>query len=89
MRDQACVLTVEVTDILERMCDIQGRQYFCLNLDEDASLKAMQTYDAFQALVEAKAPLAAERATYNPTGMSLVDDLTRRIDVACTPYFVR
>ena len=36
--------TLEVTDILERMCAIQGKQYFCLNLDEEASLKAMKTY---------------------------------------------
>lgn len=36
--------TLEVADILGRMCDIQGKQYFCLNLDEEASLKAMQTY---------------------------------------------
>lgn len=36
--------TLEVSDILERMCSIQGKQYFCLNLDEEASLKAMQTY---------------------------------------------
>lgn len=36
--------SLEVSDILERMCDIQGKQYFCLNLDEAASLKAMQTY---------------------------------------------
>lgn len=35
---------LEVNDILERMCAIQGKQYFCLNLDEEASLKAMQTY---------------------------------------------
>lgn len=36
--------TIEVEDILARMCEIQGKQYFCLNLDEEASLKAMQTY---------------------------------------------
>lgn len=36
--------SLEVTDILERMCAIQSKQYFCLNLDEEASLKAMQTY---------------------------------------------
>lgn len=36
--------TLDVTDILDRMCAIQARQYFCLNLDEEASLKAMQTY---------------------------------------------
>lgn len=35
---------IEVVDILERMCAIQGKQYFCLNLDEEASLKAMKTY---------------------------------------------
>jgi Glu-tRNA(Gln) amidotransferase subunit E-like FAD-binding protein len=50
---------IEVTDILERMCDIQGKQYFCLNLDEEHSLKAMQTYyttkydrDAAEACIE-------------------------------------
>jgi hypothetical protein len=36
--------TIEVEDILGRMCDLQGKQYFCLNLDEEPSLKAMQTY---------------------------------------------
>ncbi|MBX7245393.1 MAG: hypothetical protein K1X53_07830 [Candidatus Sumerlaeaceae bacterium] len=36
--------SLEVTEILDRMCAIQARQYFCLNLDEEASLKAMQTY---------------------------------------------
>lgn len=36
--------SLEVTDILERMCSLQGKQYFCLNLDEESSLKAMQTY---------------------------------------------
>ncbi len=36
--------TLEVEDILQRMSDLQGKQYFCLNLDEDSSLKAMQTY---------------------------------------------
>lgn len=35
---------IEIVDILERMCAIQGKQYFCLNLDEEASLKAMKTY---------------------------------------------
>lgn len=51
--------SLEVNDILERMCDIQGKQYFCLNLDEEASLKAMQTYylskydrDAAEACIE-------------------------------------
>ncbi|PKO18868.1 hypothetical protein CVU37_05715 [candidate division BRC1 bacterium HGW-BRC1-1] len=36
--------TIEVDDILGRMCSLHGKQYFCLNLDEEASLKAMQTY---------------------------------------------
>jgi hypothetical protein len=36
--------SLEVTEILQRMCDIQSKTYFCLNLDEEASLKAMQTY---------------------------------------------
>ena len=36
--------TIEVDDILVRMCSLHGKQYFCLNLDEEASLKAMQTY---------------------------------------------
>jgi hypothetical protein len=35
---------LEVTDILQRMCDLQGKTYFCLNLDEEPSLKAMQAY---------------------------------------------
>ncbi|MCX7717692.1 MAG: hypothetical protein N2111_04715 [Candidatus Sumerlaeaceae bacterium] len=35
---------LDVTDVLDRMCAIQGKQYFCLNLDEEASIKAMQTY---------------------------------------------
>jgi hypothetical protein len=36
--------SIEVTEVLDRMCSIQGKAYFCLNLDEEASLKAMQTY---------------------------------------------
>lgn len=36
--------SLDVTEILDRMCAIQGKQYFCLNLDEESSLKAMQTY---------------------------------------------
>ena len=36
--------SVEIIDILERMCDLQGKQYFCLNLDEQPSLQAMKTY---------------------------------------------
>ena len=36
--------SLEVTDILQRMSDIQGKTYFCLNLDESPSLKAMQAY---------------------------------------------
>jgi len=35
---------IDVVDILERMCDLQGAQYFAMNLDEDSSIKAMQTY---------------------------------------------
>lgn len=35
---------IEVLDILERMDDLQGAQYFAMNLDEEASIKAMQTY---------------------------------------------
>ncbi len=36
--------SLEIVDILERMCDLQSKQYFCLNLDEAASLEAMKTY---------------------------------------------
>ena len=35
---------VEMEDILDRMDQLQGAQYFAMNLDEDASIKAMQTY---------------------------------------------
>jgi hypothetical protein len=35
---------IEIVDILERMDEIQGAQYFAMNLDEEASIKAMQTY---------------------------------------------
>ncbi len=35
---------IDVVDILERVCDLQGAQYFAMNLDEDSSIKAMQTY---------------------------------------------
>lgn len=45
-------------------------------------LKAMQTLDAYQALIDARASLLAERATYNPTGQALIDDLVRRLDLA-------
>lgn len=52
-------------------------------------LKRLQTYDAYQALLEAKAPIAAERATYSALGQALCDDLTRRIDLSVSPYFVQ
>jgi hypothetical protein len=48
-------------------------------------LKALKSYDAYQALLEARGPLATERATSNPLGQALVDDLSRRIDLAVTP----
>jgi hypothetical protein len=35
---------IEIMDILERMDDLQGAQYFAMNLDEEASIKAMQSY---------------------------------------------
>ena len=36
--------SLEIVEILERMYDLQAKQYFCLNLDEAASLEAMKTY---------------------------------------------
>jgi hypothetical protein len=51
-------------------------------------LKSLQTYDAYQALLEARAALQTERAGYNALGQALVDDLTVRIDRACSPYFL-
>jgi len=50
-------------------------------------LKAMQTLDAYQALIDARASLMTERATYNATGQALIDDLVRRLDAANSPYF--
>lgn len=50
-------------------------------------LKALQTYDAYQALLEARPVLVAEKAGYNALGQALVDDLVKRLDLACTPYF--
>jgi hypothetical protein len=35
---------IDVVDILERVCELQGAQYFAMNLDEDSSIRAMQTY---------------------------------------------
>ena len=35
---------IEIVDILERVDDIQGAEYFSMNLDEESSIKAMQTY---------------------------------------------
>ena len=52
-------------------------------------LKRLQTHDAYTALLEAKAPIAAERATYSALGQALCDDLTRRIDLSVSPYFVQ
>jgi hypothetical protein len=50
-------------------------------------LKAMQSYDAYNALVTARASLVSERARYNALGQAVVDDLIKRLDLACTPYF--
>ncbi len=35
---------IDIVDILEQMSQLQGSQYFAMNLDEEASIKAMQTY---------------------------------------------
>lgn len=37
---------IDIVDILDKMSDLQGSQYFAMNLDEEASIKAMQTYYA-------------------------------------------
>ena len=50
-------------------------------------LKAMQSYDAYNALVTARASLVSERATYSALGQAVMDDLIRRLDLACSPYF--
>lgn len=50
-------------------------------------LKAMQSYDAYNALVTARASLVSERAGYNALGQAVIDDLLKRLDLACTPYF--
>jgi hypothetical protein len=49
-------------------------------------LKVMQTYEGLMALTEARAAIVLERAGYNSLGQAVVDDLLRRIDVACSPY---
>lgn len=50
-------------------------------------LKAMQSYDAYNALVTARAALVTERAGYNALGQAVIDDLLKRLDLACSPYF--
>ncbi|MCC6336211.1 MAG: zinc-dependent metalloprotease [Myxococcales bacterium] len=50
-------------------------------------LKAMQTDEAYDALVTARVALVAERARYNAQGQAQIDDLLRRLDLACSPYF--
>lgn len=37
---------IDIVDILDEMSGLQGSQYFAMNLDEEASIKAMQTYYA-------------------------------------------
>ena len=50
-------------------------------------LKAMQHGDALVALNEARASLIANRAAWPANLQPYSDDLVRRIDVACSPYF--
>ncbi|MEW5740862.1 MAG: zinc-dependent metalloprotease [Myxococcota bacterium] len=50
-------------------------------------LKAMQTNEAYDALVTARAALVTERSRYNAQGQAQMDDLIRRLDLACSPYF--
>jgi hypothetical protein len=50
-------------------------------------LKALQTNDAYQALLDAKTAVTNERATVTPASQVLEDDLLSRITVATSPYF--
>ncbi|MDP2272702.1 MAG: zinc-dependent metalloprotease [Archangium sp.] len=50
-------------------------------------LKAMQHADALAALNSARASLVATRPNWPASVQPLADDLIRRIDVACSPYF--
>ncbi len=50
-------------------------------------LKAMQTADAYVALTTARSYFATNRNYFAAEAQPLVDDLIRRIDVACSPYF--
>jgi hypothetical protein len=36
--------TIEIEEVLERLCTLQGSQYFAMNLDEKASIEAMKVY---------------------------------------------
>jgi hypothetical protein len=51
------------------------------------ALKVIQTPLAYQALVDGRAALVAQKALLTPASASLTDDLIRRIDVQCSPYF--
>jgi hypothetical protein len=50
-------------------------------------LKKLQTQDAYNILVEAKAKLATEKLSLGPADQALADDLLARIDAAIHPYF--
>jgi hypothetical protein len=95
-RDPIAV-TPALTDATFRARVIEVSKNILVNSDQVRSfetrrvaidvLKALQTADAYQALLDARASLVTERATYNALGQALVDDLTHRLDLACTPYF--
>jgi hypothetical protein len=50
-------------------------------------LKAMQVADAYQALLDSRATLLAQRPGLAPASQVLIDDLVKRIDAATSPYF--
>jgi hypothetical protein len=50
-------------------------------------LKRLQTEEAYDILVEAKAALGVERLKLSPADQALADDLLARIDTAIHPYF--
>ncbi len=50
-------------------------------------LKELQTYDAYEALLSARPTLVSQKASYDALGQALMDDVIRRLDAACNPYF--
>ena len=86
MTDPAFVArSVEVAKNILLLSD--GKRSFASMLVMIDVLKAMQHPEALAALRSARDALAASRASWVPANQPLNDELVRRIDLACSPYF--